>query len=357
MKLLLIVEDWISFYNQAQALSKGFQLLGIEHSIVRIKDVMKSPTICSEYKPDAVIGVGSWHSYEAFVKIPQSFGLHTVPWIVSDSLVSDFQTHYNSLPLLLTPSVYCKEIFSRDGITTSMEVLPEAVDPDVWYEPGAEELVNFAELISITPTFPIESKYNLAEIRKKNIPILFTMGGDVTSKGAQETLLALSKIDRSIEWLYILKSWPQAHTFTRSPEEIELISNLGLQDRVRYMVVDFSDRFVRNLFGLSDIYVSVSREEGFGLPLVQAQMCGKPVIGIDNFSVKEIILHNKTGLLTLAVVGDDIIKADIHTLKEQLESLITNRALRQKMGVAGKKYALENFQPKHIAKRMLAYLN
>jgi len=46
-----------------------------------------------------------------------------------------------------------------------------------------------------------------------------------------------------------------------------------------------------------DCLLQPSRTEGFGLPIVEAQACGKPVIATDFSAMPELIVKNKTGLL------------------------------------------------------------
>ena len=54
-------------------------------------------------------------------------------------------------------------------------------------------------------------------------------------------------------------------------------------------------------YAVSDVYVTASSEEGFNLPALEAQACGKPVVAFDVGSHKEVI---KKGKVTLVPEGD-----------------------------------------------------
>lgn len=358
MKILLVVQDWISFYNQAEAMSVGLRELGVDHKLIRMAEVEGSSRIYRVYKPDVVVGVGSWHSFEAFVKKPKSLGCKVLPWIVSDDLVERYVDGYNELNLIATPSNYCENVFVRDGIRAEiLRILPEAVDPERWYQQNKEETEEFLRYISIESSFPIPWKYDLSGLKKEGVPFILTMGGDATSKGAQEVIKALAKLDRKIQWIYLIKTWPQEHTFRRGLEEYELIKRYNLEERIRYMVADFSQEFIQSLISICDIYVAPSRGEGFGLPFVQAQMCGKPIVSINAHSIQEVVVSGETGYLVKSVRDNGILKADIDDLAKYLKLMLTDDKLRGKMGQAAKNHAIKNYHPKVIANKLLTLIN
>ena len=358
MKILLLVQDWISFYNQAEALALGLKQIGADFKMVLITEVEKSDKIYEEYKPDLVVGVGSWHKYNEFVKKPLSLGIKVLPWIVSDDLIDDFVDGYNQLDLILTTSNYCKKVFVRDGIKPEkIKILLEAVDDDFWKKVSKSEEEKFLKMLSVKSNLKIEEKYDLVKAKSEGVPLIMTMGGDVTSKGAQEVLRALANLDKNLKWFYIMKAWPQEHTFKRGQEEFALIKKFGLENRVRYMVTDFSIEFVKNLINICDIYVAPSRGEGFGLPFVQAELCEKPIISVEALSIVDVVDNGKTGFLAKSMKEEGILKANIEDLTMYLDKLIRDKNLREEMGRNGRKFAIENFSPKLIAGKLVEYIN
>ena len=359
---LLVAEHGYSFVNQAQALSKGLSKIGINNVVERVDSFCTPYQKLQVFKPEVVIGIGSWHSYPTLVKEPQKLGFKVVPWLVSDGKINQFIDGYNQLELILTPSQHCKQIFIRDGLNEKIiKVLPEAVDPDFWYQIGETEITSILKLISISdPVLSLSFKFDLNRLHKEKVPILFTTGGDATSKGAQEVISALAKINKKIGkrgWLYLIKTWPSTGSFDHSREELELARKFGLLENIRYIVGEFSQEFMRGLMSLCDIYIAPSRSEGFGLPLVEAQMCGKPVISIEATSTREIIKHGETGFLAKANFDEGYPRAEIKDLSRFIEVLLTDKQLRSKIGRNAKTHAVEKFNPKTIAQQMLSLIN
>lgn len=242
----------------------------------------------------------------------------------------------------------------RDGVRSEIiEVLPEALDTEYWKPMKKNELTEFLKLISVNePDLNIHPKLDLRKVRASKTPIIFTTGGNATIKGAQEVIKALAQVDRSIPWLYLIKTWPSISSFKASLEELEIAQRLGVADRIRYITGEFDREFIRGLMTLCDIYAAPSREEGFGLPLVEAQLCGKPVVSIAATATQETVVPDVTGFLAKAEPHGDLVRANVDDLAIYFRRLLTDNELRKRMGAQAQKHA-KRFSPKHIAGQLL----
>lgn len=84
-----------------------------------------------------------------------------------------------------------------------------------------------------------------------------------------------------------------------------------------------------------DIVVLTSSNEGTPLSLIEAQVCGKPVVVTNVGGVVDIVLDNETGFI---VEKNCAIK-----LADKLLLLINNEDLRNKLGQKAKEFASESF--------------
>jgi glycosyltransferase involved in cell wall biosynthesis len=355
--LLLVAKDGYSFANQAKNLSRGLDKLKVKNTVIRVTEKYPREKIL-EYKPSVVVGVGSWHSYPELVKRPQQLGFKVLPWLVSDDRVDDFVKELNDLNFFLTTSNHCRNVFVRSGVKQEkINILYEAVDADFWKEIPIDDLDNFLNLISIKEEgIGIHSNFGLTKIKQKRIPILFTTGGNATDKGAQEILKALSLLDQKIPWIYIIKTWPSPESFRWSAEELQIAIKGKIQEKVRYFSGEFSREFIRNLMNVCDVYVACSRSEGFGLPLVEAQLCGKPVITMKGTSTGEVVENEIGGLFCQSEMTKEGPRANIKDLSKVLQKVLTDEKLRITMGNGARKWALNKFAPKKIASELLNYL-
>jgi len=290
------------------------------------------------------------------VKRPQQLGFRVLPWLVSDDRVDDFVEELNDLDFFLTTSNHCRNVFVKSGVKQEkMNILYEAVDTDFWKEMPSSDLDNFLNFISIREEgIEIPPNYDLIKIKQKKIPILFTTGGDATSKGAQEILKALSLLDQKIPWIYIIKTWPSPGSFQRSAEELQIAIKGEMWEKVRYFSGEFSREFIRNLMNVCDVYVACSRIEGFGLPLVEAQLCGKPVVTMKGTSTQEVV--GEGGLMCQSVMTEEGPRANVEDLSRVLKKVLTSEELRKIMGKNVRQWAVNKFAPEKIATELLHYI-
>ena len=78
-----------------------------------------------------------------------------------------------------------------------------------------------------------------------------------------------------------------------------------------------------DFFGVSDIILSTSENEGMPVALIEAQLAGKPVVATDVGSVSEVLLNHETGIVTNKNAG---------SIALALESLILDKTTRDEMG-------------------------
>lgn len=74
----------------------------------------------------------------------------------------------------------------------------------------------------------------------------------------------------------------------------QLLGRLGLQDRVyfphRYQyLIGHPTEYMSMLYNAADIYLGAAMSEGFGIPIIEAQACGTPVIVSNCSSMPELV--------------------------------------------------------------------
>lgn len=317
-------------------------------------------------KPDAVVGVGFWADTPGLIFDPQQYGLNAVPWFNADGWVANYHDALNKLPLLAVTSNWVKQTYIRDGVNEkNIHVCHIGFDPQTFHP--------------IQKSDPrIKKLRQMLDIQEDEKMIL-TVGGDVTSKGAQEMLRALSKIDKKFpKWKYVMKVWDSFSADDHGKEEKKLIRELKFEEKVTHLVGKFSPEFMSILLNACDIYAAPSRLEGFGMIQLEAQACGKPVISINAGGPSDTIVHEKTGFLAdieyevklerewaypwmgfetqhqieFPVPKTFAYRANIDQLADFTFKLLTNDSLAEKMGRDGAEHALKKFHYKTTAKRM-----
>jgi glycosyltransferase involved in cell wall biosynthesis len=118
----------------------------------------------------------------------------------------------------------------------------------------------------------------------------------------------------------------------------------GLADEVT-LVPMMSAQELADEYRRADLVVLCSENEGFGMTLVEAQLCGTPVIGTRSGGITDIIEDGKSGLLVYLGKPEE--------LADAIEYLIVDVQERRRLAEAGLQSAQQNFDPEQIAQRFL----
>lgn len=93
-----------------------------------------------------------------------------------------------------------------------------------------------------------------------------------------------------------------------------------------------------------DIYVAVSRLESFGVAVLEASACRLPVIVSNIGGLPEVVLNEITGII--------VERENIQATANALVRLIEDSTLRDRMGKAGRKYVIEQYEWEENVTRM-----
>jgi len=100
------------------------------------------------------------------------------------------------------------------------------------------------------------------------------------------------------------------HTYPKFPNGFPLDDYAGMMGIGKYMrkthpfqmYCGMSESNMAMMYGAFDVYLGTARNEGFGIPLIEAQACGVPVISVDFTSMTELV--GKTGWLVKPITTD-----------------------------------------------------
>lgn len=374
MKALILYPYPVEFDGlslQGYYLMKGLKELGIKVLSCDRDDSIQKKWAFEHFKPDVAIGIGCWVDTPDLIIQPLKYGIKPIPWLNADGWIANYQNILNKLSLIVATSNWVKSTYIRDGVNgDNIHVCPIGFNPEYFYplpkdDPGRKKL---RELLGV----------------KEEEKMILTIGGDLTSKGAQEMFKAIAKIKDDIpNWKYVCKCMDSFSSRNHGKEERLLIKELGLDKNIIYLNDPFSPDFMAQLLNACDIYAAPSRLEGFGMIQLEAQACGKPVISINVGGPRDTIINNKTGFLVdveyeiklnsewvyphMGFEKKQVIefpipktfayRANIDQLAEYTKKLLTDDKLAEKMGKSASEHAFKNFHYKVVAQKMLDLIN
>lgn len=111
----------------------------------------------------------------------------------------------------------------------------------------------------------------------------------------------------------------------------------GIDNRVRLLGFQVNPwKFMAR----ADVFVLTSRYEGFGNVMIEAMACGLPVVATASSGTREIVQHERTGLL--------VDPHEPRAVAAALERLLTDRPLRANLATAARESAHQFAVPKIV---------
>jgi len=118
----------------------------------------------------------------------------------------------------------------------------------------------------------------------------------------------------------------------------------GLTDEIT-LVPTMPPQELAEEYRRADVVVLCSENEGFGMTLVEAQLCGRPVIGTRSGGITDIIEDGTSGVLVEPGCPRE--------LADAIESLLTDRQKRERLAQAGHESANSRFNPAAVAQQFI----
>ena len=185
---------------------------------------------------------------------------------------------------------------------------------------------------------------NPAETRKKlglgsEHCVLF-VGSLIARKGLPLLVEAAKKVvkDQSDTKFLLVGDGPLKGQLDISLKKLNLSGSFVFLNKVK-------EETLPAIYNSADVFVLPSIQEGQGIVLLEAQASGLPVVAFDIGGVNEAVRNGETGLL--------VERGSTDVLADALIKVISDDALRARMGSSGRRFVSENLTWKLCTDKML----
>ena len=176
-------------------------------------------------------------------------------------------------------------------------------------------------------------------------PVVGYVGRMAATKGIA-TLIAAMKIVWAREpGVRLLLAGAGSSSSSGTESVAAMVEGLSRDERRRVVTVGrFDEKEKASIFDAVDVFAMPSVAESFGIAYLEAWMCRKPVIGASIPSTTCVIDEGVDGML--------VQPGDSDALARSILVLLSNRALRERLGDAGHTKTVERFTWRRIADRL-----
>jgi 1,2-diacylglycerol 3-alpha-glucosyltransferase len=250
---------------------------------------------------------------------------HYLPWVPRKLAVNiaRWVSHKQcqQVDTVVSPSAQMKDVLQQYGVTTSISVIPTGLDASRFV---AGDGAAFRE------------KYGIPAQR----PLLLFVGRVAFEKNIQFLLEMLSLVIQDHpEALLVITGEGPAEAMLK-----KMARDNGLQQNV--MFLGYLDRNVglNAAYKAADIFVFASKSETQGLVLLEAMAQSTPVVAIAELGTASILRQEQGAL----IAKDD----ELH-FAEQVQTLLIDHQLRERVGKQGKRYVEQVWSSEAQAKKLL----
>lgn len=178
--------------------------------------------------------------------------------------------------------------------------------------------------------FPLQSMQERLDLPLDSAWVIGTVGSLTWRKGVDIFLQAAARV--------LQQDGSGAFVIAGSgmlEEELKRLSRqVGVNAKVRFLG-HISENEMARLYRVLDIFALASFNEPYGMVLLEAMACGKPVVATKVGGIPEIVVDSETGLL--------VPPKDPEALSEAMLTLLRNPDLCRRMGDAGRRRVKQNF--------------
>ena len=317
------------------------------HILVSKMAVKKTEEFVKKYNADILIPGQAWTSGFIGTELKRRLGMPFTTFIYGEDVSLLYEGPIITANPLISFPGYCRERFIKSieeaevVIANSKETASKAI--------GLNLNIKRLEIVypGVDPELfrpDIETDHITKLLKINHHPIILSVGWLKTRKGFDRVVKVLPEIIKSFpNLLYIIRG--------KGPEKrniLTLAKKLGVQSHILF-VDDLPYEYLPALYGLSDLFVMPNftipdtlEQEGFGMVFIEANCCGKPVIGGKSGGAIEAIKDGVTGFLIDSDSPDE--------LTEKILFLLNNPEISKKIGLKGREIAIKNFSWEKLSK-------
>lgn len=209
--------------------------------------------------------------------------LRHIPWIPIDTqnVNEKIIKVVKDTPMQIAMTQHGKAQLEANGLTP--EYAPIGFEPDVFH-PKPDKGKEFRESLLWPDKLPADEMFLIGLVGlnypddRKGIIILMQAFAEFHAKHPEARLYLHTQAHKE----------NQGINYSRLAQDIGIMDYIGWPDQAQYWLGQYTPETLASMYSAFDVFCLPTRGEGFGMPAIEAQACGTPVVLTDNTSGSEL---------------------------------------------------------------------
>ena len=375
MKVLGISDGcdlYTGFGTQSLIVLKGFLERGIEveqlgwfkhetiihrgikiHPVVEYGDLDKVIHHCNRFKPDIIWSLGDLHMVQYLLGAPEEIRKRWIHWLPVDAEPFPYMMKpaLESVPNLVLMSEFAHEM-CKPHLSNLVAYIPHGLDPNVFKPIQNRDLAR--------KKYQVADKFMVLLVAKnqwrKNLDLAVEAFARF-AKGKKDVLLVLHTQPSAVPKL---RGWFISNLIKMNADDYDS----DLRSKIKISFKQMPESQLNLEYNLSNLFFLTSAGEGFGIPSIEAQMAGIPILVPDFTTGKEFVLpdgkeENRTGdlirIATYQIQGDAGVKRALIDTKDAATKLETfyrswkmDKTLLLRYGENGRRNSIKKYHYQNV---------
>lgn len=204
---------------------------------------------------------------------------------------------------------------------------------------------NGVDVTRFRPVDPAGRSLIRARLRTPDDAVVIAVIGRLVAEKGYVELFDAMRANNAVLWV-VGERLKSDHASAIEAKIDEIKKDLSLGPRIRFLGYR---QDVPEILAAADIFALPSYREGMPRSIIEAMMCGLPVVATDIRGAREEVVPGETGLLVPV--------RDAKALGAALAALAGDHSLRSRMGQAGRARALDLYDEAKVVRRELELID
>lgn len=292
-----------------------YHKLSVRHPFGYFANAFALKRLLNKLKPDLLHA----HFVSSYATLARLSGFHP-------TVVSVWGTDIYEFPdtSILHRSLVRQNLRFADAVCSTSEVMAQRT----------KNIAEFLEAIHITP-FGIDTELFYPKPKEAKAKLIVGTVKALEPKYGIDTLIhAFAQALKSLPSSFDLPSLVIAGKGSQEADLKALVHSLNLDTQVEFLG-QIEHARVPEVLNSFDIYAALSRDESFGVAVLEASSCALPVLVTQVGGLAEVVDNGITGIC--------VALNDVEAVSEALVTLLQDEALRKRLGENGRKHVLAKY--------------